>query len=331
MKRAVTASTPVLNAARKVPQPAKPAKERRLSTLGEIKKNGFLYALTLPGLIFFVVFCYLPMVGVVMAFQNFDIIQGIFGSKFNGIDNFKFLFKTKDIWLVTRNTLVLNILFIVFTTIVSIALAVMFNETRNRHYKRISQTISLLPYFISWVVVYLILYSFVNKDNGIITMLLKPLGIHLSVFSDPSVWPVLLVILRIWQGAGYGAIVYIATITGIDPGIYEAADIDGASRWQKIWMMTIPILKPTIILMTLFSVGRIFYGDFGMIYALVGDNSLLFPTTDVIDTYVLRMMRNLQDYGMSSAAGLLQAVLGFVFVYFANGFARKIDPESAIF
>ena len=304
---------------------------RKLGFFGEIRKNGFLYALTVPAILFFIIFCYVPMFGLVIAFQDFDMIKGVFGSKLNGIENFKFLFQTGDIWNVTANTLYLNVLFIVFSTIVAVALAIMFNETRQRHYKRISQTISLLPYFISWVVIYLVLYSFVNEDNGILTMLLAKFGIQLKIFSSPQSWPVLLVLLKVWQGAGYSAIVYIATVTGIDPGIYEAAGIDGASRWQKIWRITIPILRPTIILMTLFSVGRIFYGDFGMIYALVGDNPLLFSTTDVIDTYVLRMMRNLQDYGMASAAGLLQSALGFVFVFFANKFAKRLDADSAIF
>ncbi|WP_394525201.1 ABC transporter permease [Lacrimispora sp. JR3] len=303
----------------------------KLTFFQELRKNKMMYLMTLPGIIFFIIFCYIPMAGLIIAFQDFNMIKGIFGSKFNGIENFKFLFQTGDIYKVTANTLYLNILFILFSTVFAIALAIMFNETRQRHYKRIAQTISLLPYFISWVVIYLILYSFVNRENGIITMMLARFGIELKVFSSPKVWPALLVFLKIWQGAGYSAIVYIASITSIDTGIYEAASIDGASRWSQITRITLPILRPTIILMTLFSVGRIFYGDFGMIYALVGDNSLLFPTTDVIDTYVLRSMRNLQDYGMATATGMLQSVLGFVFVYCANKLARSIEPDSAIF
>ena len=156
-------------------------------------------------------------------------------------------------------------------------------------------------------------------------------GTSVDFYSNASIWPAMLVFLKIWQGAGYGAIVYIATIVGIDPQIYEAADIDGATRLQKIFRITIPILNPTIILMSLFSVGRIFYGDFGMIYALVGDNSLLFSTTDVIDTYVYRMMRMLRNYGMSSATGMFQSVLGFVFIVTVNWIARKLNPDSALF
>ena len=170
-----------------------------------------------------------------------------------------------------------------------------------------------------------------KADGGMLSTFLAQHGMNISFYSDPGPWRLILVIMRIWQGAGYGAIVYIATITGMDPGIYEAAEIDGASRWQQIIHLTLPMLKPTIVLMTLFSVGRIFYGDFGMIYGLVQDNSMLFSTTDVIDTYVYRMLRQLNNYGMSTAVGLIQSVLGFVFVYFANNLARRFEPDSAIF
>ena len=175
------------------------------------------------------------------------------------------------------------------------------------------------------------LEAFLKADGGLVSTALARSGHEVSFYSDPKPWPALLVLLKIWQGAGYGAIVYIATITGIDPGIYEAADIDGATRLQKILHITVPILKPTVILMILFSVGRIFYGDFGMIYGLIQDNSLLFPTTDVIDTYVYRMLRGLGNYGMATAAGMIQSVCGFVFVYAANTMARRYEPDSAIF
>lgn len=300
----------------------------------EIRKNSFLYALTLPGILFFLVFSYLPMGGLVIAFQDFNMIKGIFGSEFFGFGNFKFLFNegTRGTVLqVMGNTLWLNVLFILFSTLASVALAVMFSEVRNRKIKRVTQTVSILPYFVSWPVIALFLEAFLKADGGLISTLLERAGHNISFYSDPGPWPLLLVILRIWQGAGYGAIVYIATITGIDPGIYEAANIDGASRLQKIFHITIPILRPTIILMTLFSVGRIFYGDFGMIYGLVQDNSLLFPTTDVIDTYVYRMLRDLGNYGMASAVGMIQSVCGFIFVFAANSLAKRYEPDSAIF
>lgn len=312
----------------------KTSSKRKDGFFSEIRKNAFLYALTVPGIVFFLIFSYLPMGGLVIAFQDFNIIKGIFGSPFFGLGNFQFLFSKGNrgtVLQVMGNTLWLNFLFIVFTTFVSVLLAVMFAEVRQRHVKRVTQTLSILPYFVSWAVIALFLEAFLKADGGLVSTALARAGHEVSFYSDPGPWPALLVFLKVWQGAGYGAIVYIATITGIDPGIYEAASIDGASRLQKILHITIPILKPTVILMVLFSVGRIFYGDFGMIYGLIQDNSLLFPTTDVIDTYVYRMLRGLGNYGMATAAGMIQSVCGFVFVYAANTMARRYEPDSAIF
>lgn len=300
----------------------------------EIRKNWVLYLMTVPGILFFLVFSYVPMGGLVMAFQNFNLVKGIFGSEFGGLNNFKFLLAdgTRETLLrVIGNTLYLNVLFIVFSTVASVALAIIFNEVRNFKVKKVTQTLSILPYFVSWAVIALFLEGFLQADGGMLSTFLANHGVNINFYSDPGPWRVILVIMKIWQGAGYGAIVYIATITGMDPGIYEAAEIDGASRWQQIIHLTLPMLKPTIVLMTLFSVGRIFYGDFGMIYGLIQDNSLLFSTTDVIDTYVYRMLRQLNNYGMSTAVGLVQSVCGFIFVYVANALARRFEPDSAIF
>ena len=313
---------------------AAPQQKKKHGFLFEIKKNWVLYLMTVPGILFFLVFSYIPMGGLVMAFQNFNLVKGIFGSEFGGLNNFKFLFADgtrQTVLKVIGNTLYLNILFIFFSTLASVALAIIFNEVRNKHVKKVTQTLSILPYFVSWAVIALFLEGFLKADGGMLSTFLAQHGMNISFYSDPGPWRLILVIMRIWQGAGYGAIVYIATITGMDPGIYEAAEIDGASRWQQIIHLTLPMLKPTIVLMTLFSVGRIFYGDFGMIYGLVQDNSMLFSTTDVIDTYVSRMLRQLNNYGMSTAVGLIQSVLGFVFVYFANNLARRFEPDSAIF
>lgn len=308
-------------------QLTKHGKRKNHSFLREMGQNGFLYLLMLPGIIFFLVFSYIPMLGLVMAFQDYSMRKGVFGSSFNGVNNFKFLFQTGDIWRVTGNTLFLNILFILFTTLMSVFLAILFSELKNQKFKRVTQTISILPNFVSWTVIALFMDAFIDPSTGMITKSLAAIGTPVDFYARPA----MLVFLKTWQGAGYGAIVYIATIVGIDPQIYEASDIDGTTRLQKIFCITIPILKPTIILMSLFSVGRIFYGDFGMIYALVGDNSLLFSTTDVIDTYVYRMMRMLRNYGMSSATGMFQSVLGFVSIVAVNWIARKLDPESALF
>jgi putative aldouronate transport system permease protein len=298
---------------------------------GEIKKNFALYLLTVPGLLFFLIFSYVPMGGLAIAFQDFNVVRGIFGSKFSGLVNFRFLFVNDVIIKVMLNTLYLNILFIITSTFAAVTLAVMFSEIKNQAVKRITQTISILPYFISWAVIALFLRSFLQSDGGIIPAFLKARGINASFYSSPEFWPFILVVLRIWQGAGYMAVVYIATITGMSAEIFEAARIDGASRLQIIARITLPSLRPVIILMTLFSVGRIFYGDFGMIYGIVQDNAMLFSTTDVIDTYVYRMLRSMSDYGMATAVGMLQSVFGLVFVYSANLIARRLEPGSAIF
>lgn len=308
-----------------------PAKANRHGFVYEMKQNGFLYLLTLPGILFFLIFSYIPMGGLVIAFQNYSMRYGVFGSSFNGLANFQFLFQTGDIWRVTGNTLFLNTLFILFTTSASVFLAILFSEVRSVRFKRITQSLSILPNFVSWTVIALFLDAFIEPSTGMLARLAKQMGYTLDFYSDASVWPVLLVCLRVWQASGYGAIVYIATIVGIDPQIYEAADIDGASRMQKITRITLPILKPTVVLMSLFSIGRIFYGDFGMIYALVGDNGLLFSTTDVIDTYVYRMMRMLRNYGMSAATGMYQSLLGFIFIVAVNWIARRLEPDSALF
>lgn len=316
---------------KKAAAPAAPVTINKRGFLHEMKQNGFLYLLTVPGILFFIVFSYVPMFGLVIAFQNFSMRYGIFGSSFNGLANFQFLFQTGDIWRVTGNTLYLNALFILFTTSMSVFLALLFSEVKNQAFKRITQSLSILPNFVSWTVIALFLDAFIEPSTGMFAKMANKMGYTLNFYSNPGVWPALLVFLRVWQASGYGAIVYIATIVGIDPQIYEAADIDGATRIQKITRITLPILKPTVILMSLFSIGRIFYGDFGMIYALVGDNGLLFSTTDVIDTYVYRMMRMLRNYGMSAATGMYQSVLGFVFIVVVNWIARKLEPDSALF
>ena len=307
---------------------------KRGGFINEIRKNAFLYSMTVPGILFFLVFSYLPMFGLIMAFQNFNVKLG-FASPFCGLDNFKFFFNRSifpGLSKATINTLVLNVLFITATTIFSVVLALAFSEVRNKKYSKLTQTLSLLPYFISWTIVSLFIKNvLLSSNNGILTDLLSTFGITVNFYDNAKVWPAILVFLKFWQGSGYGSIVYLATITGIDVQIMEAAEIDGARRWDKIRYMTLPILKPTIILMTLFSIGRIFNGDFGMIYALVGDNAMLYSTTDVIDTYVYRAMRTLGQYGLSSAIGIMQSVLGFLFVMFANGIARKVEPDSAIF
>lgn len=288
--------------------------------------------MNVPTILFFIVFAYIPMIGIVIAFQDFNPVDGILHSKFVGFDNFKFFLGSDACARVVFNTLFLNALFILSGTFVSIVIALMLSEISGKVFKKVSQSIVILPHFISWTVVALFLEALISTDTGIFNKLLTNLGLpQIAFYSNAAAWPPLLVLLKIWQGAGYGSIVYLAAIAGIDQEIYEAAKIDGATRLQCITRITLPMLKPTIVLLLIMSVGKIFNGDFGMIYALVGNNTILYPTTDVIDTYAYRQLMELGDMGMSGAVGLLQSVLGFIMVAVTNFIARKVYPEAAIF
>lgn len=300
--------------------------------INEMRKHGKLYLLTLPGILFILIFAYLPMGGIVIAFQDFNAIAGITGSKFVGFKNFEFFLQSSEMLHVIWNTIYLNILFIVFGTIASVGIAIMLSELGGKWFKRISQSVIILPNFLSWTVTAMLAMALLNSEAGMVNKLLAVFGAEpISFYSEASIWPTILVLLKIWQGAGFGSIVYLATIVSINPDIYEAASIDGASRWQKIRHITLPLLKPTVILLTLLALGGIFYGDFGMIYALIGPNVILYPTTDVIDTYVFRALTELGDMSMASAVGVFQSVVGFIFVITVNQLARKFSPESALF
>lgn len=308
------------------------ARVKKVGFAKELRKNGMLYLLTLPGILLIFVFSYLPMGGIVVAFQKFNAIKGIAHSEFVGLKNFEFFVQSNEVLHVIGNTLFLNVLFIGFGTAASVSVAIMFSEIGGKTFKRIVQTVVTLPNFLSWTVIAMFVSALLSSDTGMLNKWLGALGIApIAFFNEPSIWPAVLVLIKIWQGAGFGAIVYLATITGINPDIYESASIDGASRWKKIRFITLPLLKPTVILMILLAMGHIFYGDFGMIYALIGRNVLLYPTTDVIDTYVYRALMDLGDMGMAAAVGFFQSLVGFVLVVGVNQLARKFSPDSALF
>jgi len=307
------------------------AKKPKKGFVWEISHHWVLYSFTLPALLYILIFKYLPMVGVIIAFEKFDPIKGMFGSALVGLQNFRFFFRGSQWGTVTFNTFYLNALFIVSGTVFAIGVAVVMTELRKGLYVRISQSVMILPNFISWVVVAMFAVAFVGAD-GMVNHTLASLGVaQIPFYTSPGPWPSLFVIVRIWKGAGFGAVVYMAAITGIDTEIYEAATIDGASRAARIFRITIPLLKDTIILMTLLAVGGIFYGDFTMIYSFVGDNAALYKTTDVIDTYVFRALRTSGSMGMSAAVGLYQSLIGFILVVFTNTVVKRVNPESAIF
>jgi putative aldouronate transport system permease protein len=305
---------------------------KREGLLSELSKHRYVYLLAVPGLLFFVVFSYLPMFGVVIAFKDFQMSKGILGSPWNGFRNFEFFFTSGDAWRVTRNTLFLNTLFIVFITFFQVFFAILLNEIKSTGFKRISQSIMFLPYFMSWIIVSVIVSGFLGSDMGVINKALNALGLEsVAWFSRPDLWPAILVVLNVWKWTGYGVVIYLAAIVGIDGSLYEAAVIDGAGRVQRIISITLPMLKPTIMILTLLSIGKIFVGDVGLIYGIIGDNAMLFSTTDVIDTFVLRALRTSSDLGMSTAIGLWQSVMGFILVLWSNRFARRYESAGALF
>lgn len=287
----------------------------------------------LPAIIYLLINNYLPLAGIVLAFEEYPVKGGIFGSKFIGLENFTYLFQTKDAWIITRNTLFYNLAFIIVGTIFSIFIAIVMSEVRGRRAKKIYQTVTLYPYLISIVVTAYIANSFLSTETGFINQtFLEPLGLEpVSWYSEPKYWPVILVIVYIWKNFGYHTILYLATLLGIDRGYYEAAALDGASRWQQIRHITLPFLKPTIITLTLLSVGRIFYSDFGLFYQVPMNAGALMDITNTIDTYVYRGLMQLGDIGMSAAAGLYQSIVGFVLVLGANFVVKKVSAEDALF
>lgn len=291
--------------------------------------------MALPVIVFVFIFSYLPMSAHILAFKQFIPAKGLWGSRWVGLDNLKFFFTGPDWLRVTLNTLFLNLLFITAGTISSLLIALLLNEIRQAVFKKVTQSLVILPHFISIMVVNLMVLNFFNGQDGMINRVLKDFGFQtVNWFQTPSVWPMLLMIIFVWKGAGWGSIIYLATLTGFSEEYYESARIDGAKRWHQIWYITLPLLRPTIIVLTLLALGRIFYGDFGLIYGIIGDNSLLFKSTDVIDTYTYRSLRdftNMNSYSNAAAVALFQSVMGLITILFFNWIVRRIDNDSKLF
>ena len=298
----------------------------------EIFLNRYLYALAVPGMLFLIVFAYVPMSGHLLAFKNYSVVKGIFKSSWSGWENFKFFFGSPDWLRVTLNTIFLNGLFIVFGLSLAILIALFLNEIKSLTIKKFSQSIIFLPYFISWMAVSFMLYSLLNTSDGLVNRVLLSVGVEkLQWYNEAGYWRAILTIIYVWKQAGYYSIILLAAITGISAEQYEAATIDGANRFQQIIHITLPLISPTVIILALLAVGRIFYGDFGMIYSLIGDNGALLPTTDVIDTFSYRALRQLGNFSMASAVVLYQAVMGMVTIIIFNSITKRIDPESGLF
>ena len=308
------------------------SKTRKSSLIKDIRQNPFSYLLMLPAMLFVLIFGYMTYPYMIIAFKKFNYQLGLWSSPWNGIDNFTFFFKSTMASRIIWNTLYLNILFIATGTLMSVALAIMLNEIRSRTYVRVSQTFMLLPYYLSWVVIAYMLQAVFSNKNGLMNNVLVMFGQKkISWYTRADLWPAILVAMRLWKGAGMNAIIFLAAITGIDESIYEAAMIDGASRGQRIRQITIPLIMPTVTIMTLLSIGKIMYGDFGMIYALSGDNGVLYETTDIIDTYVFRVLRQTGDPSQAMAIGLFQSVIGFAMVYGTNQLVKRKFGDGALF
>lgn len=304
---------------------------KKKSFLKEIWDHKLLYLISLPAIIYTFIYGYLTLPYMAIAFENFNYKKGIF-SDFVGFQNFKYFFNSSWAWIITRNTVLLNFLFIVTGTICAICVALMLNEIKSKWFSKTSQSFMLFPFFISWVIVSYMLEGLLNTQTGTINKIIEAMGGQkISFYSMPQYWYVILVVLNIWKNTGYNAVIYLAAIVGIDQTIYEAAYIDGATRMQRIRYVTLPLLLPTVSILTLMSIGRIFYGDFGMFYAIIRDNGALMPVAEVIDTYVYRTFKITGDPSMAMAVGVYQSVVGFILVYSSNWFIRKYYPEGALF
>lgn len=306
--------------------------KKKYTLLTDIRRNKVAYAMLIPAALYTIIFGYCTIPYMVIAFQKFSYKKGIFGSDWVGLSNFRFFFGSQDAGRIIANTLKLNLLFIFFTIVAAVALAIMINEIRNRHFKKVAQSTYLLPYFLSWVIVNYILYGIIGSKYGLLNRVIEFFGgTAINFYNAPQYWTIILVVAKVWKDLGMNTVIYLATLVGFDDELYDAAAVSGATRWQMCWKITLPMLMPTVIMLGIMSIGKIFYGDFGMIYALVGDNGVLYNATDVIDTYVFRLLRTTGNPSQAMAVSLFQAVMGFICVWGTNYIAKKKFEEGALF
>jgi putative aldouronate transport system permease protein len=295
-------------------------------------KYRMLLLMMLPAILYVILFNYLPMLGIVLSFKKFNYADGIFKSPWNGLDNFKFLIASHKLWPLTRNTLLYNLVFIITGIFFQVTFAIMLSEITKKVFKKVSQTLMFLPYFVSWVVVAALVQALFSYESGAVNSVIQSFGgKKIDIYSTTGIWPFLLTGFKIWKETGYGMIVYLASITGIDTSMYEAAEIDGATTLQRIFKITLPTIKPTIIIMSLLAIGQIFRGDFGLFYQLVGNNARVLEVADILDLYTFRALMTSSDVGMSAASGFYQSVLCFITIMAANGVIKKIEPDYSLF
>ena len=315
----------------------KPIKKKRYNILTDIHKNPVSYLMGMPVILYTIIFGYMSYPFITIAFQRYrynadSVLKALFMSPFVGLKNFEFFFKSTQVWNITRNTFVLNFSFLFFGTVTALLLALLLNEIRGRFFKRAVQSFMLFPNYLSWVVVSFMIYSIFATEYGLLNNIITSLGQKkISWYNNAGYWPIILTVMNVWKGSGMTAVIYLASIAGIDETYYEAAALDGASRLKMCWHITLPLLIPTVAILTLLSIGRIMYGDFGMFYAIIGDNGILLSTTDIIETYVFRALRRIGDPSNAMAVSLFQAVVGFIMVYGSNAIVRRYDRNAALF
>lgn len=306
------------------------ARKKKARRKASFKRSLPLFLMMLPGIAYLICNNYLPMFGILIAFKKVNYSLGVIQSPWIGLKNFEFLFATKDAYIMIRNTLLYNIVWIILGMVIAISIAICMSEISNRKIAKVIQPVICFPAMVSAVILSYIVYAFLSYTYGYMNNTFfadKPI----NWYNTASYWPLILTIVHFWHGSGQSSIIYMASIGGIDKGLYESARIDGASKWKQIWYITLPMLKNMIILMLLMSIGRIFNSDFGLFYQVPLNSGLIYNTTQTIDTYVYRALLEMNNVGMSSAASVFQAVLGFVLVLLSNALVKRIDSDSALF
>ena len=294
------------------------------------KEKG-LAILALPGVIFLFIFSYMPMFGIVLPFIDYDVRKGFFGSKFVGFENFRYLFENKGTWTIVRNTVGYNLVFTFLTPMIAIILALILCRMSKRAIK-IYQTCFFVPYFVSWVVVSYVVFGFLNMEHGLINSIMMRAGIEpILWYNTPDPWPFITILANTWKSAGYSCIIYYTALIGVDKQLYEAAELDGASRLQQTLHISIPAITPVICMLVILDIGKMFSGNFDLFYNLARNSAQTYPTMDILDTYVYRALKQLGDIGMSSAACIFQSVVGFILVLLSNKLVKKINPDYALF
>lgn len=313
------------------------SRSRTSGRLSQLRRDVYKYRelllLMLPAIVWLIVNRYLPMIGVIIAFKDVNYSLGILRSPWAGLQNFRYLFATNSAFIITRNTLLYNFSFILLDIAIPVSLALLLNELRGRVLPRVYHTIMLFPYFMSMVVVSYLVFAMLSHANGLMNVAVLPgLGLEpINWYAETEYWPFILPTVHVWKTAGYTTIIYLAALSGIDPSYYDAAAIDGAGKWKQARYISIPFLKPVIIILSILAVGRIFYSDFGLFYQVPLNSGALYSVTNVIDTYVYRGLTQTNDLGMASAAGFYQSLVGFVLVLATNMIVRRYDPEQALF